>query len=234
MDVVHIDPWKKYAAFEEGAQWTVDMINFCYDINPAVRYEVATEQGIRPLTVEELELLVLHLRAALRPEVYAKVQYLVIQCGTALSEKHNTGQFDADKLRAMLALCAKYGLTPKEHNGDWVSMETVRAKGALGLECVNIAPEFGEIETRVMLELIGGDTAKFDAFFNIVHASRKWEKWVTPGFDPAQHKEQTILIAGHYVLSYPDFLALKATLPAGADELVQKRVQARLAELHAA
>ena len=34
MDIIHIDPWKKYQKFEEGLKWTIELLNFCYDINP--------------------------------------------------------------------------------------------------------------------------------------------------------------------------------------------------------
>lgn len=231
LDIVHVDPWKKYPGFEDGLRWTVEAINMCYDLNPELSYEVGTEEGIRPFEVDELEQLVFRLRETLKPQVFAKIKFLVIQCGTRLLEKQNTGTFDADKLRAMLQLCNRFGLTAKEHNGDWISANTVKAKREVGLQCINIAPEFGEIETRVVLDCIGNEASKFEQFFNICHCSRKWEKWVKPDFIPLDNKLQTILIAGHYVFSEPSFKAMKESLD-DVDGKARARILARLEELH--
>ena len=230
MDIIHIDPWKKYPNFEEGLQWTIDLINMCHAINPKVYYEIATEEGIRKFEVEELDRLVEELKARLDPQIYSKIKYLVIQCGTRLSEKHNTGVFDDQKLKAMIALAQKHNLIAKEHNGDWVSDDVVRAKGRCGLECINIAPEFGEIETRVILDRIKDDPNLFLKFFDICYRSKKWEKWVTPEFDPMQNKEQVILIAGHYVFSDPEFIAMKAGL-AGVDREISSKIIEKLDRL---
>ena len=231
LQYIHVDPWKKYPLFEDGLRWTIQAIEMCYEINSNVMYEIGTEEGIRPFDVGELEQLVLRLRDELKPQVFQRIRFLVIQCGTRLSEKQNTGAFDADRLGAMLSLCNKYGLTAKEHNGDWVGSDVVKAKRAAGLQCINIAPEFGEIETRAVLECIGDDRNKFEQFFHICHTSRKWEKWVSPGFDPLSNKLQTILISGHYVFSDPEFLKLKQHL-GDVDGKARAHILSRLEELH--
>ena len=230
MDIIHIDPWKKYPKFEDGLEWTVQLIEMCYAINPDIYYEIATEEGIRKFEVEELDRLVNELKARLDPRIYSKIRYLVIQCGTRLSEKHNTGVFDAQKLRSMIELAKKHNLVAKEHNGDWVSADVVKAKSLCGLECINIAPEFGEIETRVILDRIRDDPILFENFFKICHRSKKWEKWVTPTFKPMENKEQVILIAGHYVFSDPDFIAMKAGLP-GIDSEICSKIHDKLTKL---
>ena len=212
MDIIHIDPWKKYPQFEDGLQWTIDLITMCYEINPEVVYEIATEEGIRKFEVDELDRLVNELKTRLDSRVFSKIKYLVIQCGTRLSEKYNTGVFDEQRLQSMIQLAKKHNLIAKEHNGDWVSNEVVQAKSKYGLECINIAPEFGEIETRVILDRIKDDQFLFEKFFNICYSSKKWEKWVTQTFKPLENKEQVILISGHYVFSDPEFIIMKNKL----------------------
>src|SRR5210317_2103002 len=49
-DSIHIDPWKKFSRFEESLKWTIDMINFCFAINPELFFEVGTEEAIRKIT----------------------------------------------------------------------------------------------------------------------------------------------------------------------------------------
>ena len=52
----------------------------------------------------------------------------------------------------MVKLCKKYGFIYKEHNGDWVSIELMLEKFELGLDCINVAPELGQIETKAILK----------------------------------------------------------------------------------
>jgi hypothetical protein len=212
MDIIHIDPWKKYPQFEDGLQWTIDLITMCYEINPEIVYEIATEEGIRKFEVDELDRLVNELKTRLDSHVFSKIKYLVIQCGTRLTEKSNTGVFDEQRLRSMIELAKKHNLIAKEHNGDWISNEVVQSKSKYGLECINIAPEFGEIETRVILDRIKNDEILFEKFFNICYCLKKWEKWVTQTFKPLENKEQVILIAGHYVFTDPEFIIMKNKL----------------------
>jgi hypothetical protein len=87
MDIIHIDPWKKYSEIEQGIEYTVKMINYCYNINPKLYYEIGTEENIRPFTIEELEYIIVNLKNLLKPEIFDKIKYLVIQCGTKLLEK---------------------------------------------------------------------------------------------------------------------------------------------------
>jgi hypothetical protein len=223
LDLVHIDPWKKYPQFEDGLKWTVNMIKFCYERNPKVRYEVGTEQGIRPFEVEELKRLIDALKEQLTPEMFAQIEFVVIQCGTQLLEKSNCGSFDDKKLAAMLTLVESYGKKPKEHNGDWITQDTVRRKGILGLEYVNIAPEMGEIETAEVLKHINAEDR--ETFFNICLQSGKWKKWVSKDFDPMSNKEKLTLICGHYVFMYPEFKDIVAKYPA-----IQTNVHARILE----
>lgn len=211
MDLIHIDPWKKYKTLEEGTKWTTDMIRFCNERNPSMRYEIGTEEAIRPFTTQDLEVFVSKLKDELDSELFSKIEYLVIQCGTGLCERTNTGSFDGNRLSEMLALAEKYGLTAKEHNGDWVSSDTNSQKRNIGLENINIAPEFGEIETRVILDTVNEE--EFEEIFEICLRSGKWKKWVSADFDPRTNKRELVLIAGHYIFAIPEFVKIKNRYP---------------------
>ena len=230
-DLIHIDPWKKYQKFEDGLQWTVNMILFCYNLNKKLRYEIATEEGIRKFEVNELEDLILVLQHKLPDDVYKQISYLVIQCGTRLSEKNNIGTFDKEKLKSMISLANKYNLIAKEHNGDWVSNETILQKKICGLKHINIAPEFGEIETRMILDHIRDNQDHFNTFFTICLDSNKWIKWVSKDFDPYTNKEQLILICGHYVLSHPTIINIKYSIP-DIDKKIKIALYSKLEHLY--
>ena len=168
MDIIHIDPWKKYPLYEEGLKETINAINFCYNENPNLLFEIATEEGIRKFEVEELEQLILDLQESLEPEIYKQIKYLVIQCGTGLLEANNNGLYDKERLKQMVNLCKKYGFISKEHNGDWVSIDLMKEKFDCGLQHINVAPELGEIETKTILTEIKKieDKSLKDTLFN--------------------------------------------------------------------
>lgn len=229
LDIIHIDPWKKYPHFEDGLEWTVKMIEFCYKRNKKMRYEVGTEQGIRPFEVDELNRFIVNLKELLTPDMFAQIEFIVIQCGTQLIEKSNCGEFDGSKLSAMLAMVSSHGKKAKEHNGDWVTMETVHNKAALGLEYINIAPEMGEIETAEILKKLSDKDR--EKMFEICLISKKWKKWVSNDFVPMDNKEKLTLICGHYVFAYPSFQAIRVLYPDIADA-VKLRLNAKITELH--
>ena len=229
--LIHIDPWKKYPEFSDGLEKTIEMIKFAYEINPDIIFEVGTEESIRPFTPDELNLLVASLRSALPEEVYWQIKYLVIQSGTSLKGTNQTGNYDSTRLVEMIEVARSYDMLSKEHNGDYIPVEVIKEKFSLGLDCINIAPEFGLIETQTYLEEIKNDSL-LDRFWQICYDSKKWVKWVNPGFDPYYNKEQLIKISGHYVLSYPEFISdIKSQFP-GIDEKVKANVTKKLNQLY--
>ena len=136
-----------------------------------------------------------------------------MQCGNGLKDCANTGDYDAQKLASMLVVVKKYGLISKEHNGDYNGIEIIKTKEQVGLEYINIAPELGTIESEVVLEHVKNNPEHFNKVYDLCIASGKWKKWVSPGFDVANNKEQIIRITGHYVYSHPEFIALKENYP---------------------
>jgi len=211
MDIIHIDPFKYFQDFKEGLEETIKMIEFCYNLNNKIEYEIGTEEAIRKFEVDELDKFVKELKYRLPYQIFSQIKYLVVQAGTSLNEKTNIGVFDEEKLKNMINISKKYNLISKEHNGDWVDNETILKKYNCGLECINIAPEFGEIETLVYLKYFK-EYNLLDEFYDICFKSNKWKKWVSSSFIPENNKEKLILICGHYTFSYPSFLKLKEIL----------------------
>jgi len=223
-NLIHIDPWKKYPKYEEGLSWTVNMINFCYERNPEVEYEVGTEQAIRRFEPSELNQLLKDLNSKLSKKVFNQIKYLVIQSGTSLKGNLNTGHYDKDRLLKMVKIAKKWNLLSKEHNGDYIPAQLIKEKMALGLDSINIAPEFGLLETNSYLK----EGIDIDKFWKICYESKRWEKWVDSNFDPFTEKEKLIKICGHYVLSHPDFLSIKPNV----DDIIKNNIKEKLYELY--
>lgn len=231
-DFIHIDPWKKYPTFEEGAKWTLEMIQFCLSKNAKMQFEVGTEEAIRRFDPEELVCLLDFLKGNLSKEAFLQIKYLVIQSGTSLSSNKNTGDFDLKRLKQMVAVAKAYQLKSKEHNGDYISEELIHHKMAHGLDAINIAPEFGLIETQTYLNKMQGKKALFERYWELCFQSRKWEKWVGPEFNPQKEKENLVKICGHYVLSEPTFIHDIKSEFEEIDALVQKNITKKLTSLH--
>lgn len=232
LNIIHIDPWKAYPSYEDGLKWTVDMINFCHTRNPDVRFEVGTEESIRRFTSEELDQFVNDLSSELSPEAYKQIDYLVVQSGTALKGNENTGDYDKHRLARMVEVCKKYELLSKEHNGDYLPVELIKEKFDLGLDSINIAPEFGQIETQTYLSKIKGESPELlEIFYKICYLSKRWEKWIAEDFDPLTQKEELINICGHYVLSDEDFINEVKSNFENIDVEIKQNIKEKLIQL---
>jgi fructose/tagatose bisphosphate aldolase len=220
---IHIDPWKKYPKYEEGLQWTIDMINFCYNLNSSITYEIGTEEAIRKFEPEELSRLLSDLSVQLKDHVFNQIKHLVIQSGTSLKENTNTGEYDKDRLLKMIGVAKHWGLMSKEHNGDYIPVKLIKEKMNLGLDSINIAPEFGLIETLAYIN----NGIDIEEFWKICYNSKRWEKWVSSNFDPFTQKLDLIKICGHYVLSNPEFLKIKPNI----DLKIKNKIKEKLYEL---
>lgn len=228
MDIIHIDPWKQYTKLSDGIQKTIEMIHFCHNKNPNILYEIATEEAIRPFTIDELEMLITTLKFELSDEQFSKIKFLVIQCGTKLLQGKNIGTYNRHQLLDMLELADKYSLTAKEHNGDWVDMNTITQKYNQGLRYINISPEMAEIETDVILEELHKTTDDtYEKVYNLCIASQQWKKWVPHDFDWITKKDDIIRFTCHYIYSHPEFKAIKSTIP-NVDSNIQKKILLKL------
>jgi len=224
LDLIHIDPWKKYPRYSEGLKWTLDMIKFCYQENPNIGFEVGTEEAIRRFDPKELNQLIIDLHQNLPEEIFIQIKYLVIQSGTSLKGNINTGEYDRERLLAMIKVAKSWNLLSKEHNGDYIPVNLIKEKMEIGLDSINIAPEFGLIETQTYID----NGIDIDKFWKVCYDSKRWEKWVGPEFDPFTQKEELVKICGHYVLSNPKFLEIKPNI----DNKIKTNIKNKLKELH--
>ena len=220
LNMIHIDPWKKYPKYGEGLQWTIDMIKFCYQENQNIEFEIGTEESIRRFEAHELDQLLIDLHLKLPRELFKQIKYLVIQSGTSLKGNINTGDYDKDRLLGMIEIAKSWNLLSKEHNGDYIPASLIKEKIDLGLDAINIAPEFGLIETLSYVH----EGIDIDKFWKICYDSKRWEKWVDNNFDPYIQKLDLIKICGHYVLSSKEFKMIKPNI----DDIIKNNIKKKL------
>lgn len=231
-NLLHIDPWKKFSNYEGGMEKTVELIKLCHSCNDQVFFEVGTEESIRRFETVEIERLLSDLEQKLTTEEFSRIKYCVIQSGTSLRENCNTGAYDKNRLAQMCKIVKKYNLQSKEHNGDYLPTLLIKEKFSLGLDSINIAPEFGQIETRIYLQTIKSQKPDLiNTFWEICYKSDKWKKWVDQDFDPVRDKEKLINICGHYVLSSDDFLSKIRNNIEITDAQIKEEIKDKLKEL---
>jgi len=231
-NMIHIDPWIQYPEYADGLKWTIDMINFCYKQNQKLEYEIGTEESIRKFEAFELDRLMINLRAKLPVHIFNRIKCLVVQSGTSLKGNTNTGKYSKDRLKDMIEVAGIWNLYSKEHNGDYISTSLIKEKFDLGLDAINIAPEFGQIETKTYLDKIKQNSELFGILYKICYISNKWKKWVDKDFDPIQQKEELINICGHYILSDSDFLLKVKSKFTNIDLEIKNNIKIKLQELH--
>ena len=232
-DIVHVDPWIGYDNFDEGLEELIYYIEFIQHSadnifnNKKIKYEVGTEESIRRFETSELENMLSVLEKKLEPRIFENIEYVVVQSGVGLDlgKQVNTGVFDPDRLRNMVSVCKKFGKKSKEHNGDYLSTEEYKDRFDLGLDSINIAPEFGQLETQCYVDEMGYE---IEEFYKICHDSKRWEKWVDPDFKHTEdNKKELIKICGHYVFSDERFLEIKPDI----DLKIQNVIKNKLKEL---
>ena len=228
LDLIHIDPFKDSSTVSNATEKTVSYIKMCFLKNPNILYEVGTEEAIFKYEPEQLRWFLSCLKVFLSEEEFAQIKYAVVQSGTSLdlSTRTNTGNFNNGRLVNFIEVVKEFGLMSKEHNGDYlIDSFDVETRYASGLDAINIAPEFGQIESEFYLEQCKG-TSLFDILYEICYTSGKWKKWI-PDVSRVS-REQIIITCGHYILSEGEFeKKVKIHFP-NADKLIQRRITSKL------
>jgi len=198
-------------------------IGYIYNFNQDAKFEVGTEEAIRRFSLRELEILLYELS---KHAWFSNIEYAVVQSGVGLDlgNQVNTGNYNPKRLEEMINVCKDYGVKSKEHNGDYLTDEEYKERFDIGLDSINIAPEFGQIETKCYLDEMGED---IEDYFQICFGSKRWEKWVDGDFDPHSNKKELIEICGHYVLSSEEFHSIKPNI----DDKIKEKIKRKLESL---
>ena len=143
--------------------------------------------------------------------------FVVIQSGTKVMEMKNIGSFESPlrvegeiaveiQVPKMIEICNKYSILMKAHNADYLSNESLNWHPKLGIHSINVAPEFGVVETKALFNILKnhGFDDILDKIILLSYNSKKWEKWMLNDTD-ATDLDRAI-ISGHYVFSNEQFI----------------------------
>jgi hypothetical protein len=229
LDLIHIDPFRVSETIYQAAEKTADIIEKIFEVNPNIMYEVGTEEAIFKYQPEDLNWMLGYLKIRLRMEYFNQIKYAVVQSGTRLdlATRTNIGNYNNTRLQNFIEIVKNFDLMSKEHNGDYLTDSfDVEVRFASGLDAINIAPEYGQIESEFYLEMCSKDNTLFEQLYEICYNSGKWKKWI-PDVSRVS-KGQIIMTCCHYILSDKSFIDnIKCHFP-NADKLIQKRITSKL------
>ena len=235
LELIHLDPWKKYPDLDDAAKATKAMIEYCcHDDNESL-FEVGTEEGIRKYSDLELNEFLKKLKKSLDRERFNRIKFAVIQSGVDLLGVTNTGTFNEERCSNMISVCKDYNLLSKEHNGDYLDGDLIKRRFELGLDGINIAPELGVEETKLILKEIKEQEREdlFEQLFKACFLSRFWVKWLPDGFFPEELHEKRLLVevCGHYMFNTGITKQVKKELSIENDSLKAHLIE-KIKELH--
>lgn len=224
-DLIHIDPSPglKFGLSQEQVEDDiVELVEFCVSVSDKkINFEIgADEQSFEPETVESAENTLVRILTKLEKNNLPKPIFYVVQTGTKVMETRNIGSFNSElsvegmlppsvQVPAMLKMLRKYNLRMKEHNADYLSDDSLSWHMRYGIHAANVAPEFGVVETRALLEIAKNNNCDYfiDTFSKIVLENRKWEKWMLE--DSLASDFEKVEIAGHYHFSDPEIIEVR-------------------------
>lgn len=191
-DLIHIDTSRvkdTYGVAEE-------LFNFCVELNPNIRFEFGTEEnvGVAAGKIKYKEDVAF---AKNMPNIYT----VVAQTGSLCHEDHQAGEFNYEAAVELVQVANENGVKLKEHNADYLTPAEVKMRQDAGVHALNIAPQLGVAQTK-LLRILSSKYARkeWDKFHNLVLKSNKWIKWTY--LDDAT---QRVNVAGHYCFNSKEY-----------------------------
>ena len=222
-EILHLDPSLNLGknAFNKSIDRLFELYDYCRSYaqknKKKIAFEIGTEeQSGSTNSPEELELTLELTRKFCKKNNFPMPMFVVVQSGTLVKEMTNIGTFDLpfrveNQLPAeisvpqMIRICEKYNVMMKAHNCDYLSNTALQYHPRLGIHAVNIAPEFGVIESKCIYETLKKNNLKtlLKNFVELSYNSKKWVKWMKKG--SVASKNDKALISGHYIFSSYEF-----------------------------
>lgn len=221
--ILHIDPSNNLTldiSLDKMLERIFELYEYCYEIAKKLKKEIFIEVSIGKedggtSTLSEIKYAVSKIEHFCNQKNLPLPLFLVVRTGNHVMETKNVGIYEdllckkiSDqklKFKEIIDFCNSKKIMIKVHNGDYLSNSALQSHPEFGFHAVNIAPEFGVIETKTMLSWLSknGLEETKEKFLDIAYESQKWKKWMLK--NSLSEKNDKAIIAGHYVLSYDRF-----------------------------
>ena len=224
--IIHIDPTENLTSdltIDEMLDRIYDLYEFCYFIAEKYNKQISVEislgkedGGISDLS--EIEYGVTKIKEFCNRKKLPMPLFIVIKTGNHVLETENVGILEnivagkgveEEEIEKMIKFCNKENVMIKEHNGDYLTDHALKYHPKIGIHGINVAPEFGVVETRAILSWLENKNLDklSEEFLEISYNSKKWRKWMIPNSNTT--KKDKAIISGHYIFSSKEFLELK-------------------------
>ena len=217
-DILHIDP-SLTGDFEVSDHERELALQYLYAEtyeyakmrNKEIYFEVGTEEQSESVDESHRTLeLVRNLKDFTKKNKLPDPIFLVAQTGTKVREDKNVGELAKasdekrvdqlkNQLRNIVEQCEAHAVYLKAHNMDYLDEEKLKLVNKAGVHAINVAPEFGVIETKALEELLksNGLNNSWFRFEELAVESGFWKKWfVDEGTDLRK-----AFVCGHYIFS---------------------------------
>ncbi len=193
-DLIHVDFCHYKGSHEQILNESKKAIEYILKYQPKMLLEVGTDENSGAF---------LHNLAKVEQEMQfftalAPLQFFVCQTASLVKELNQTGGFNDKFLADVRKLADKYQVGLKEHNCDYIEYSEIQKRKGL-IDAVNVAPQFGVIQTVLTLQKAFTYGIDPSEFLETAYQSGRWKKWLNK--NGAENKYLCSVIAGHYVFS---------------------------------
>lgn len=227
-EIIHIDPSVDIhgrLATDDILERVYELLDYCCEVarreKKDIIFEIGTEeQSGGTNTLDEFEYVLKEIFKYCKKNKIQNPSFIVVQTGTKVMEMRNIGSFNSPfrivnelpaeiQIPKVVELCNRYNIFMKEHNTDYLSDEALEWHPKFGIHSANVAPEYGLIETKGLIELLETNNMQklADEFLKVSFESKKWDKWMLP--DSNATDRDRALISGHYVFAKPEVTEIK-------------------------
>lgn len=223
-DLIHIDFCHFKGSREERLDASKKLIEHCRSLNPEIALEIGTDENLGTSyslsNIDEITEEIDFFKSFCNPE------FFVVQTGTIVKEIGQAGSYNAEFTKDIAALLRAKGLKLKEHNADYLTREQIEERWGV-VDCMNNAPQFGVLQTSIILTKSLQYGIKIDDFLQEVYDGGKWKKWMSK--NGPENKMLCFLIAGHYHFASPSYKRIMEEL--GKREDIKESIMNHMSDL---
>lgn len=195
-DLIHIDFCHFKGNNAERLEESKKAIELCQKLNNDILIEIGTDENLG-------DKFALNSLSDIESEInyftkFSEPTFFVVQTGSLVMEINQVGSFNVDFSKEVSKLIHEQGLRFKEHNADYLNAAEINNRAGI-VDAMNIAPQFGVIQTGLVLNRCLKYGINYDEWANQIYEGKKWKKWLYK--NTLDNQFLCTNIAGHYHFS---------------------------------
>jgi hypothetical protein len=192
-DLLHIDFCHYKGTNDDKLKESKKAIEFCKKLNDDIFLEIGTDENLGDNfafnSLNDIEEELDYFTSFCNPD------FFVVQTGSLVMEVNQVGNFNDSFSRQVSSLLNSMGIKFKEHNADYLTSQEIAKRKDI-VNAMNIAPQFGVIQTGIIINKCLMYGIDYSSWANLVYNGNKWKKWLKN--NTPDNKNLCINIAGHY------------------------------------